>query len=221
MHLHIARASVPPNRAGAKPGLREKNKAEKRAAILKAARELFAAKGFEKTTIQEIARRAGVGTGTIFLYAKDKPALLFWVFQDEVGRAEKKALAALPKRAPLLDKLFLLFRRLFYHYAQHPSLSEVYLRELIIPRGESGQQNVAFTLEFLEEIAKLVDDAKSRGEVHEDVSSLLAASNFFAIYYFALLGWLSPLGDDRESQLKRLRRSLHLQIDGLGGKKAD
>ena len=58
-------------------GLRARNKLDKLRRIKEAAQSLFIAKGFDDTTMREIAVRAGVGLGTIFLYAKDKRDLLF------------------------------------------------------------------------------------------------------------------------------------------------
>ena len=52
-------------------GLRERNKREKLVRIRAAARALFAKRGFEATTAREICERAGIGTGTLFLYVKD------------------------------------------------------------------------------------------------------------------------------------------------------
>ena len=40
----------------------------KREAILAAARTLFAQKGYEETTIADIAREAGIAVGTVYLY---------------------------------------------------------------------------------------------------------------------------------------------------------
>lgn len=50
----------------------EKEKIDKRALILDAARELFLEKGYYPTTSEEIARRAGVGKGTIYQYFESK-----------------------------------------------------------------------------------------------------------------------------------------------------
>jgi AcrR family transcriptional regulator len=61
-------------------GRREQNKQEKLARIAAAAKALFAAKGFAQTTTQEIAERAEIGAGTLFLYAKSKEDLLVMVF---------------------------------------------------------------------------------------------------------------------------------------------
>lgn len=54
----------------------------KRDAILDAARELFARKGYEETTIAEIARTAGVAVGTVYLYFRNKHEVLTGVALD-------------------------------------------------------------------------------------------------------------------------------------------
>jgi TetR/AcrR family transcriptional regulator, repressor of fatR-cypB operon len=53
----------------------------KRAAIETAALELFVERGFHGTTVPEIARRAGVGTGTLYLYHCSKDKLLNSLYQ--------------------------------------------------------------------------------------------------------------------------------------------
>ena len=45
---------------------------DKRQAILGAARDLFAERGYDETTIAEIARAAGVAVGTVYLYFSNK-----------------------------------------------------------------------------------------------------------------------------------------------------
>ena len=67
-----------------KPGLRERNKIEKLQRITAAARDLFIEKGFDETTTREIAQRAHVGLGTLFLYATDKRDLLFLICTEEL-----------------------------------------------------------------------------------------------------------------------------------------
>jgi len=54
-------------------GRREKAKQEKRERILAAARELFAEHGVNGVTTQQIADRAGVAIGTLYLYTATKP----------------------------------------------------------------------------------------------------------------------------------------------------
>jgi TetR/AcrR family fatty acid metabolism transcriptional regulator len=52
---------------------------DKRAAIIEAARNLFAKQGYEETTIAEIARAAGVAVGTVYLYFQNKRQILIEV----------------------------------------------------------------------------------------------------------------------------------------------
>lgn len=50
----------------------EQNKQEKERLLYRAAYELFSDKGIQETSISAIAKKAGVGKGTFYLYFKDK-----------------------------------------------------------------------------------------------------------------------------------------------------
>ena len=65
------------------PGCASRASLSKLRRIKDAARELFIAKGFDDTTTREIAQRASVGIGTLFIYADNKRDLLFLVANDE------------------------------------------------------------------------------------------------------------------------------------------
>jgi AcrR family transcriptional regulator len=60
-------------------GRRERNKQDKLDRITAAARELFSEHGVDDVTTQQIADKADIGTGTLFLYAKTKAELLLLV----------------------------------------------------------------------------------------------------------------------------------------------
>lgn len=72
---------------------REKYKAELRADILKAAREIFVQDGYEGFTIRKLADRIGCSPGNIYLYFKDKNA----IFDHLVDESFALLLAALPQ----------------------------------------------------------------------------------------------------------------------------
>ena len=55
---------------------RQDSKAETRRLLMKAGRDLFAEKGFTETYAGEIAQRAGMAVGTIYLHFGDKEGLL-------------------------------------------------------------------------------------------------------------------------------------------------
>jgi len=67
-------------------GLRERSKARRRAAIIRAAYELFAARGYDATTIADIAEAAEVSPRTIAMYFPSKQDIAMSRVNDTVGR---------------------------------------------------------------------------------------------------------------------------------------
>ncbi|KPC84528.1 MULTISPECIES: TetR/AcrR family transcriptional regulator [Streptomyces] len=59
--------------------------------IINAAAELFAAKGFERTTTAEICKAAGMSAGNLFHYFPNKRAIFHAVFEDEEHDGATKA----------------------------------------------------------------------------------------------------------------------------------
>src|SRR5256884_1875982 len=71
---------------------------KRRAAILDAALEEFSACGFAATRLDDVARRAGVAKGTIYLYFRDKESLF-----QELVRVMVHPLVGAITTAPLQD----------------------------------------------------------------------------------------------------------------------
>src|SRR3569833_4447414 len=70
------RRSPPSTNAAAPPAAnRAARAAERRQAIIDAALEEFIARGFAATRLDDIAKRAGVAKGTIYLHFKDKDSM--------------------------------------------------------------------------------------------------------------------------------------------------
>ena len=76
-------------------------KADRREAILDAAQRLFVAQGYDRTTLREIAREAGLSTGAIYIYFQTKAEILEavcraeWTAEQEAIRGSLAAPAAI------------------------------------------------------------------------------------------------------------------------------
>jgi AcrR family transcriptional regulator len=75
-------------------GRRERAKKDKTERIMTAARELFAEHGVNGVTTQQIAERADVAIGTLYLYASTKAELLIMVQNDKFADAIDEGLTA-------------------------------------------------------------------------------------------------------------------------------
>jgi AcrR family transcriptional regulator len=92
--------------------LREQNHANVRAAILDAARELFATEGLPGLSMRGLADRVGYTPGTIYRYFADKDDLLSELIEEEVGRLADRleaAAAAQPDPGRRLDAVALAY----------------------------------------------------------------------------------------------------------------
>jgi TetR/AcrR family transcriptional regulator, regulator of mycofactocin system len=73
-----------------------------RAELEQAAFGLFAANGFEQTTVDQIAAAAGIGRRTFFRYFPSKNDVPWGAFEDELERMRVR-LKACPAQIPLMD----------------------------------------------------------------------------------------------------------------------
>ena len=133
--------------ADGRQSARQNKAAARRAAILDAALDEFSALGFAAARLDDVARRAGVAKGTIYLYFKDKEALFQELVRVQMNPVVAIFEAALASDMPLnvlMDQAIEIFIREIYntHRKQvlrlmisegprFPALAEFYYREVL------------------------------------------------------------------------------------------
>ncbi len=196
---------------------RKERRAERREAILSAALEEFSARGFTATRLDDVAQRAGVAKGTIYLYFRDKESL----FQDIVrtmlsplvGTIEHLLETDMPVRA-IAEQVSELFVREVYltrrrdvirlmvaEGPRFPKLAEFYYREVL-----SG---------IMAAVRALLQRAAERGELKSEAAAqfpqLIGAPGIVAILWSGLFDRFEPLD---------VRAMLQAQFDLLFGEKS-
>jgi len=197
------------------PGRRERQRQKTLAKIIRAARTLFARKGFEATTTQEIAEKADIGTGTLFNYAKSKEDLLLLVFHEEMDIVVAEAFATMPKKASLLDQLLHVFESFIAYHQRDVEVAHALIRQLSsVNSPETRDQIIVFMRGLLRRIFGLIREAQERGELRADLPRAILAHNLFSIYYRLLQEWLGEY-ISYEQYAARIRPALELQLSGL------
>lgn len=87
--------------------------------ILKAANEVFFTTGFEKSTVQEIANKAGVGKGTIYEYFQSKEALFVEMIQNDVSYILDDIVKSLEQIETIEELIDSQINLSLYHIEQH------------------------------------------------------------------------------------------------------
>jgi AcrR family transcriptional regulator len=181
------------------PSSRAARAAERRGAILEAALDEFIARGFAAARLDDVAKRAGVAKGTIYLHFKDKEALFQELVRTSlvplIGRLAAPPPAGGSVRA-VLERFAQTFAeevvatrrgdiiRLFIaEGARFPSLADFYYRE-VVSKGLAGMR-------------ALIELGVARGEIGEEglrhFPQIVAAPAMIAVIWQGLFGRHSPL----------------------------
>ncbi|WP_123311391.1 TetR/AcrR family transcriptional regulator [Curtobacterium sp. JUb34] len=112
------------------PGRRERNRQDKLDRITAAASELFAEHGVDDVTTQQIAERADIGAGTLFLYAKTKGELLLLVQNAKYDEALEQGRRAAAATADVVDAVTALMTPIVVCNRVQVSNGRTYLREM-------------------------------------------------------------------------------------------
>lgn len=120
-------------RGGMSLGRRERAKLEKLERIKAAARGLFSELGVSSVTTQQIADRADVAIGTLYLYASTKAELLIMVQNDKFAAAIDEGLAAANAVAGdgVLEAVLALVRPVVVCVRERIENGRTYLHELV------------------------------------------------------------------------------------------
>jgi AcrR family transcriptional regulator len=139
-------------------GRRERNKQAKLERITAAARELFSEHGVEDVTTQQIAERADIGTGTLFLYARNKGELLLLVQNSGYVDALQEGEAAAKSIINPLDAVMAIIRPIVECNRIQIDNGRTYLRELVFgdPDEPYHRDALALTIQTEEAIAAVL-----------------------------------------------------------------
>jgi TetR/AcrR family fatty acid metabolism transcriptional regulator len=103
---------------------------DKRSQILNAAVRVFARKGYYNARVADVAKSAGIASGTIYLYFKNKDALLVTLFREKLAEFVDSVRKAIDREPDARSKIRQLVRLHFEQFETNVELAEVVQVEL-------------------------------------------------------------------------------------------
>jgi len=210
-------------------GLRERKKEAVRERILVVCGRLFRGRGFDETTIDEIAREVEISRQTFFNYFPSKEAVLselglVWLrAQGELAKRGRRrgAREATPEglREAILDQLaaiekdrelmLLVFTRSGLFFPQGPHVGSA-----------ADEARLDHTRSFLAAVAARVRVGQKAKRIRRDIDANQIAEMYVAVLVITTRLWLTGYWGERGSLVERGRRALRVLEDGLRVQKA-
>ena len=199
--------------ASSRSSLRERKKALTRRAIQEHALRLFSAKGYEATTVQEIAAAAGVSHMTFFRYFPTKEDV---ILTDDYDRLIVEQLAARPADEPAVDKI---------RGALKAGLERVYAadREALLARTRLILRTPALRARLWEQQAateRLIARALAAHpcQAGDDLRLRVVVAACLAAVTTAVLVWAENDGaDELPALIDQALSALRQELGGTGG----
>ena len=143
--------------------------ASKRERLLGAAIKVFARDGFFKAKVEEIARLAGVATGTTYLYFKNKDDLLISIFEEEMTPIIEKMKTDLGKQKSPQDKIEIFIKRHCQVVEKNPDLALLFEVELRQSNKFLHEYKGTKFKEYLDLLGNAFQEGQEAGLFREDV----------------------------------------------------
>lgn len=180
-------------------GRRERNKQAKLQRITAAASELFAEHGVDDVTTQQIADRADIGTGTLFLYAKTKGELLLLVQNAQYAAALEKGRALAETIPDALDAVMAIVEPVVHCNRAQLDNGRTYLREMVF--GDPHEPHHGEALAIAGQTEEALAAALRRDERIGDADASTLARVVSSVMFLSMAASLNvALSDDEVLQ---------------------
>jgi TetR/AcrR family fatty acid metabolism transcriptional regulator len=187
---------------------------DKRDALLRAAIETFAARGYFNAQVADVARTAGVAAGTVYLYFRGKDDLLISIFEKTMKEAIAAGRESLATVDDPLAQLRTIARLHLDRMSRDRDLAVVFQVEL----RQSTKFMERFSATYLRDYLGIIRDAIARGQAsgafRRDVNPTLAAKLLFGMLDEMATNWI--LSKRRYSLAGEAETIVDLFVRGVG-----
>ena len=154
-------------------------RADKREAILRAATDVFAGRGFFNAQVADVARAAGVAAGTVYLYFHGKDDLLVSIFEKTMREAIADGRACVAPLHDPIEQLRAIARVHLDRMGRDRSLAVVFQVELRQSTKFMERFSATLLRDYLGIIRGIIVAGQASGAFRREINATLAAKLFF------------------------------------------
>jgi AcrR family transcriptional regulator len=196
-------------------GKREQNKRRTKLAILEAAVCLFTTKGYDRTSITDLAREAGIGKGTIYSYFRKKSEIFLAFCEEQLEVTQAAIVQTETSPMPLLDRLLAIYRQDFRFIHQNPEFGRLLMRETFFPLDLNLEQSRRLDNRYIALLVPLLQKAQLQGELRRDLELTLVLGHFYGLYTMVVSAWFTGRLLTEEDVLMALHALFEQALQGL------
>lgn len=163
---------------------------DKRVLILDAATRVFAERGFFAAQVADIAKRAGIAAGTVYLYFRGKDDLLLSLFDRTMRDAIREGREALDGIDHPADRLRRIARLHLERLGRDRDLAVVFQVELRQSTKFMARLSATQLRDYLGLIRDTIADGQARGVFRPQVPATLGAKIFFGALDEMATNWI-------------------------------
>jgi AcrR family transcriptional regulator len=171
--------------------------------ILDAARQVFAEKGFNETTMEQIAERTGIAKGTLYLYFRSKRDIYLAALMQGIRSLNEDSRRKVEAALGVREKLRAFIETRVGYFEQHRDFFLIYHSEIGNLRIPPGAHEGPISELYLEQ-AQILEDVLRKAAAAGEIRDLRPDSTAFTVCDMTrgviaqrLLGWSrAELNDD-------------------------
>lgn len=181
-----------------------------RTALLRAARDLFARRGYDGASIRAITRRADANLGSVTYHFGSKEELYHAVLEEVMAPLAARVSKVTAGAGPGVDRIERVVHAFFDHLRHHPELPQFMLQE--IAAGKAPPPPVDALLRSVSgDLTRVVSEGQSDGEIRDGDPLLMGLSSIIQPVHLTLVRhWLTTMtGIDPEDPAQHDRLVEH------------
>jgi TetR/AcrR family fatty acid metabolism transcriptional regulator len=163
---------------------------EKRDAILKAATQVFARRGFFNSQVADVARAAGIAAGTVYLYFRSKDELLVSIFERTMRETLAEGEAAITQVKDPRERLRRIARLHLERMGRDRDLAIVFQVELRQSTKFMERFSSTYLRDYLGIIRDTIADGQRTGVFRQTFSPTTAAKVLFGALDEMATNWI-------------------------------